>query len=481
MDLKKILFILFRYKLGIAALIIASLLVSGLITSLQSPKYEASAQVLVKQGREISAPSQDIIEGGGFVLQKRREDIYAEVEIIQSRYIAEEVVRELGHKEILRRGKRTDDEPAALARWLGSWLSSEESRDEHGLSPFERAVEKLEANTNIETVIKSDTIRLHYTDEDEERAEQILDTLLARYLDRHTEVHKSAGIRSVFEPKVEHYKARLKETEEQIAVLKKNSDHFSLEAQRAALITQDATFRTELADTRRELALKKAKVARLEAQMASGSGLMELPDPEDDSRVIDSLRERIFELELDRERLQQEQSSRFREVTLMNAEVDKARRLLQQEHQRILTTNQADAADLKLRAATLLSDIEECAIQLQHLNVAEMQKIKLERDRMINERSYLRYTRELEDARISNAMDVASITNVRVIQPVVVSNRPVGPRRSLIVLLTAILSIPLSFGIAFLLHHVDHSIKTAADIEERLELPVLGSIAEARR
>ncbi len=464
MDLKRVIFVLFRYKFAIAAFLIASGLAASSWIVLSEPSYEASAQILVKVGREISAPSQDIIGGAGFVRQKRREDIFAEVEILESLHVLEQVVAEIGPDAIL---GADPDEDASEAE-----PTMEDSSPK--LTPDQRALIVLDRDVIIQAVIRSDTIRMHYSNADPDTALLVIDTLLAKYLERHIEVHKGGHMDVVFEPQVEHYGRALSRLEDQIDALEREEGVFSLETQRNELIHQMVIAQSELEETRRRIATQEPKILRIKAQIDSSDGLIEFASTLDAGPGIDILRARIVELELKHE--EAKQSSIVREIAAVSAELARAKELLAEEQQRVIHLNEIDLADLKRREVNLEANIESYQDDLRVIDEVDYQRSKLERNLLITEQNYLLYVGELEQARISAAMDLARITNVRVIQPATVDLQRGGTSPVLVALTTLVLSFFLSVAATFLLNYLDHSIKSSRDIEVHLGLPVLGSI-----
>jgi uncharacterized protein involved in exopolysaccharide biosynthesis len=172
------------------------------------------------------------------------------------------------------------------------------------------------------------------------------------------------------------------------------------------------------------------------------------------------------------------QSSPTRDIEALSAEIDRAKELLAEEQQRVLYSNRMDLSDLKLRETALEADIEAYQKSLQVIDAVDVQRSELERERAITEQNYLLYVGELEQARISAVMDLARITNVRVIQPAAVASSPNGPSAALVAAITLVASLLLGVAGVFLLDYLDHSIKTGRDVEVHLGLPVLGSIAE---
>ena len=77
-------------------------------------------------------------------------------------------------------------------------------------------------------------------------------------------------------------------------------------------------------------------------------------------------------------------------------------------------------------------------------------------------------------------MDIAKITNVRIIQPVTVSNRSQKMSKSIILLLTIFISSFMSLCFIFLMDFLDKSLNSPNDVEKLLGLSVLGSLREKK-
>ncbi|MHC4593580.1 MAG: GumC family protein [Planctomycetota bacterium] len=480
MDLKHIAFVVFRHKYKIIVFILASLFIVLLVLRQKTPIYEATTQIFVKLGREISVPSQDIMEDSSYIIQKRRQDIYAEVEILQSSYLIEEVVRKIGHQKILPFSKQSKSEDSFQV--LSVIISSISKlrkliRDilipavDNNLTKEQQAVLTIQSKLKVIPKIISDTIKIVYYDSSIEQAKLILNTFLDSYLERHIEVHKGTSMQAVFKPQADYYQKKMEDIEKKLERLKKKENIFSLDSQRNELIRQKARIRSELEHTQREILIKIDKINRIKKQITSLSQIVELPETKDQNPVINTLKEKLIELELQKEQL---------EVSSVTTEIKKVKEQLRKEQARVLFTNQKDLEVLKLREKTLKKEIKKYVTELEQINKVDAVKQVLEREREISKRNYLLYTKETEEARISQAMDLAKITNVRIIQPVSVVSQNKGLANSIILILTTGISLFISLGLVFLIDYLDHSISTAKDIEELLNLTVLGSIGEYR-
>jgi capsular polysaccharide biosynthesis protein len=91
------------------------------------------------------------------------------------------------------------------------------------------------------------------------------------------------------------------------------------------------------------------------------------------------------------------------------------------------------------------------------------------------EANYLLYQGKREEARISDAFDKNRILNVSIAQAATVPFLPTNPV-PLILILGWIFACLVSAGVVFVQDRLDTSLRTPAQIERYLDVPVLGSL-----
>ncbi len=96
------------------------------------------------------------------------------------------------------------------------------------------------------------------------------------------------------------------------------------------------------------------------------------------------------------------------------------------------------------------------------------------------EASYRAYAGNLEQARIDHALEANRISNVNIVQPPSLVEKPTRPKPLLVICLALVAWVGGSLGLAFGSEYLDHSLKTPHEVEQRLGLPVLASIPRTR-
>lgn len=101
-------------------------------------------------------------------------------------------------------------------------------------------------------------------------------------------------------------------------------------------------------------------------------------------------------------------------------------------------------------------------------------------DRLRDEVNRLEATANLLAEKVTETQIARSIdlgrTSVVVVSPANTPTAPVKPNKKLNMMLALVLGVMVFVGLAFVLEHLDYTIKTPEDVERHLELPVLGVV-----
>ncbi len=179
--------------------------------------YEATAQILVKIGRENMY---DASLGGENARPVITFDLAAEVGILESRVLARNVVESLGPDVIY-----PDPLSSASLDEAAEWL-----RDELVIEPVE--------DSNI--------INVSYSHEDAQMAARVVNTVVEKYLERHLEIHKSPTSHEFLREQSQILDRRLKGAEEKLEAFKNEHDLTALEEEQSLLLRQEGNLRAEL-------------------------------------------------------------------------------------------------------------------------------------------------------------------------------------------------------------------------------------------
>jgi uncharacterized protein involved in exopolysaccharide biosynthesis/Mrp family chromosome partitioning ATPase len=500
-SLRDLYYVIFRHKGKVLACFLAVMVTVTLGTFLMSEIYRSEAKILLQVGRESvtldpTAATGQIIS----VSQDRENEINSELEILNSRDLAEGVVDAVG--------------PAAILKEPGDAANADAGASSQGvrrsvdiltalglrkpLNERELAIETVMANLGFEVLKKSNIIALSYEARDPELAQAVLARLIMLYMDKHINVHRTPGSFEFFANQTNDLRGQLTQYEKELMDLKNQTGIASLQEQRRIILERMGSLKKNAEAAEAAAAASRAKVQAMKRELSG------LPETIETSKTTghanpgaDGMRERLYELELK----EQDLLSRYREDSIpvqeVRRQIAEARGLLDKEertrtqvtralneaHQQVklaLLSEEATLNSLQAKAQALKDQLSAAQGELTAINYSEVRIAQLEREMDIEEKSYRKYTDNLEQARIDNALEMQKISNISVVQPATLPIKHVRPRKKLNLALGFFLGIMGGLGLAFVSEYVDHSLKRPEDVEERLKLPTLLAIAKLK-
>jgi uncharacterized protein involved in exopolysaccharide biosynthesis len=480
--------VLFKRK---AQILLFFLVVFGLVatvTFVMQPVYEASAQIIVKIGREnLYVPTVPSGDNSPVVSVQREEQLNSEIEILKSRFLAEDVLKTLDPKAVY---KELKNEGTGL---LAGLLPGEKP----SLSPMDKAVLKFEKDLDVEAVKKSNVIKVSYRSKNPIVAATVANTLVEFYLDRHLEVFKNPKSASFFDEQAALLKEKLTRSEENLRAFKEKHRLTSIHEQKSLLLREASDLRTALNQTMSQAAETQHRLDQLRLQLPKvPKTILQGNEIDHNPYILSSLQARLVELELKQKELTTKYSDENHLVQNVKEDIAMVRRTLQDQekklygksrsglnpiYQRIeeeLLKNDVELKALKAKQLTQTDQLNEHQRQLQKLNDIEVELNQFEREVEVDRQSYRLYQTKIEESRISDAMDSEKIANVSLIEPARIPLKPLKPNILLNLILGLILGVLGGLGLAFFREYMDDAMETPEQVEKTLQLPVLASVPE---
>jgi len=470
-SLRDLLNILFKHKAKMITIFAAIVITVTVGSFLIAPVYEASSKVLVKFGREnVFTPTSPTAGGNQPILfdSSREERLNSEIEIFRGRNLIETTLTRLGVTTIY---PDIDKKPLIPRPW------AEE------LTPLAKATIAFEKKLNITGVKKSDVIEIKFEHEDPVIAAQAVNGLTDAFLDHHLLVYKQSQQYSFFDDQVKLLEKKLKDSENELEGLRRQHNISSLEEQKTLLLKQISDLEVELARTRSEISENEGKMSALKSGGSASLAELRLgTETELNPYAISSIRSKLTELKMKEEELLAKYTEQSIMVTNVRKEIQTAQDLLNKEektyHDKAVTSITHDLTALRSKETSQRKHLEEYREALGRINTIELRLKELERDVKLNEENYQLYIKNMEEARISDAMDSQKIANISVIEPAQPPIKPVKPRKLLNILLSIILGGMAALGIAFSSEYLSHTFNNSAEVKSKLGAQVLATIPE---
>jgi len=468
--------ILFRYKMRSALVFVATmtLVILGIIVAPR--KYTSEAKLYVKTGRESVALDPTATTGQTVQVHDSRDsEIRSLLDVLQSRVLFEKVVDRLGANTILKDGGTKEGSASLIGTLLGHCkpiLVAIGISDK--ISDREKAILKLEKSVGIESNKKSAVVVLRGKAKSPQMAQNIVVAYVDEYYNLHHLVHRTEGSHEFFATQTELLKKELAKATRDLRDLKNGMGVVSVEGQRAVLEQHMKSLDRELLVT--EAALHSSR-ERILALQGAHPELTAMPDAATASGLtntaIDEMRDQLYTVQIREREMAAMYTETHPRIVAIHEQVRAAQSLL---HEQEFKIERSQAAEWQSKVDNLQEKYTTARQSLLRHNENEVRIRELETKEELLKNNYKTYAKNLELTRMGASLDQQRISNVNLVQPASLVEKPMSPKKLPILALGVVVAILGAFGTALASEYLDHSLKTPEEVEHQLDLPVLLSI-----
>jgi uncharacterized protein involved in exopolysaccharide biosynthesis len=509
LTLRDFFYVLFRHKWKTVAFFLIVLTATTAGAFLATEIYRSDAKLMVRIGRE--SVTLDPTASTGQVIPigpSRDSEINSEIEILKSRELAYKVVDAVGPKALLgslksKSGSETSDPGQNVLQKFRNLFQSVQKRVSTLLSNLrvskpltdqEMAIIKFTKNFTVERQKDTSILLLSYEAPDPMLSRNILSKLIGFFLEKHIQAHRNVGSYEFFSKQSDQIRGQMAQKEEELKRLKSASGVASLDEQRRILMSRVGSLQEESEKTQSAMAISRAKIQALRGRLKGMSPTLVTQETRGTSNAgADLMRARLYELQLKEQELLSKYTPTSTPVQEVRRQIEQAKALLAKEeptrttvtmgintaYQELnldLIKENANLSSLEAKAKVIKTQLNSAHAELTALSNTEVKMVNLQRDLSLLDAKYRKYTENLEQSRIDQALENKKITNISVIQEASTSQEPVKPLKSLYIGLGFLLGILGGIFLAFFSEYHDHSLKKPQDVEEKLNLPLLASI-----
>jgi polysaccharide chain length determinant protein (PEP-CTERM system associated) len=398
-----------------------------------------------------------------------------------------------------------------VARKVGFDLTalSSAERDKLLASLTERIQLTLEPATTRDPRIANTLYRISYTDENRQRALQVVDVLLNSFVEGTLGSGRSgtASAQRFLREQLTEYDRRLAEAEAKLAAFKKKNvglvpgvegDYFARLQNEIREINRIEAALAVAASRRAELNRQlRGEIPFVPAEGTSGSARNAAPSqgPQDTAGRIQETQTRLDEMLLRftdkhpdviaaRETLEQLRQRQKEELAALKRGDVGAAVVAGASSNPVYQTIQLQLNEADVQIASLRGELaqhKQTEVSLRKLvdTVPEVEAefTRLTRDYDVTKTQYNELLQRLEQANVSGGAEESGMAKFNIVDPPSVGFEPVSPNRPL--LLTAVLAAALvaGAGIAYLLHMLKPVFIDSKNLADITGIPVLGSLA----
>jgi uncharacterized protein involved in exopolysaccharide biosynthesis len=469
-----------RWRTMLWTFLSISMLAIGFI-SLSGPSYTSRMAILVNRERQdplVTTGSTKLLAAQANPITD--EEVNSEVELLQSRDVLEQVVRDTGLAEVKRKS-------------LLGWLRPPQTRD----AQFDKAVTGLAKKLKVAVITKTNIIEVSYSSSNPNLAYRVLHSLEERYQQKNLDVHRPAGSYDFFARQTDIYQEALKSSEDKLRNFVENTGVASPDAQQLNLAQQLALAIGQVHAAEQAMAAAQARIKIDKTQLLSTPvRSMTTQSNAEADRLVGDFEVSLLAAKTKRTELLAKFAPNYPSVVEADNEVKEVSAALDNARRKRFTTDTTDRdptyelvrADLAhteeefeaqqaMRSATQRS-VASLQAQMVNLDRQSIDRNDLLRTVKANEDSYLLYLSKRDQERMADALDKTKIANVGVAAHPTI---PVLPAVSepFAILIALIAAAVLSVLAAYAFDYFDSSLFTPDQVSEVLNIPLVFGIRKA--
>jgi polysaccharide biosynthesis transport protein len=464
-------------------------ILSTLFAISRKPTYEAKGQVLIERDKASKLVGLDSQMGDIDVLTNQSNPISTEAEIIRSRPIVQETIKELNITQ----------EPGKLPGFIEQINTQFNSSDrESKLVSVKDFLRKLD----VKAAKGTDLLEVSYEDKDPELAARVVNKIILAYKDRNALNNKSetSAVRKFIVEELPKLEANVNKAEDRLLQFKSQNKLVNLSAETNKTITTVQSLEAEINQTAVELKDINARSAEIRHQLGmnleEAKVLIAVSQSEGIKRTLTELQEvkieateankkfsgkapqlvELKERESELELLLKQQISKTikdgKPISLQNINVLNIGELRQDQIKDFVNI-EIKRAGLNSRSAALQENLNAYQEKLEARPKLEKQQRELENKLEAAQSTYQTLLKKLQETQVAENQKVG---NVRIIAEAVPPEKPSSTSKQLVIGAGIISGACFGVLVAFLIDIFDRTLKNRQEAEELFGYPLYAII-----
>lgn len=448
-------------------------IIAAVVLFAMTPIYTAKTTLLIERKAPRVLDMQQVLFEP---VSADEEDYYkTQYAILESRRLVVEVIREQGlDKNALFTSRGREEEPLArlwsqLAKWLGK-RGNANQENPLGIDPqvIDTYIDEM---LTIEPVRGTRLVEITFSTPDPALSARVANAHAEAYIRQGLKLHTLATqeAQRFLEKKLVELKARLEKSEDALNRYRRDEGIISLDEKENIVVER-------LADLNKRLTEAEAEHIGLEAQVQ----LIRMRDYDSlpaviGNTLIQTLKAQLVRLEGEHANLAIQFKSGYPRLAQLKAQLEENRNRLMQEINRVVGGTEsaylaARAKEKELRARMGRQKAEALAQKDSAVKYAMLAR-EVDTNRQLHD-SVLQRMKQIGVAAELRA------SNIFVIDGAEPPRKPSKPRKEISFLVSILLGVIGGVGLAFLLEHLDNTLKSPKEVESYLRVPNLGLVPD---
>ena len=445
-------------------------------TYMAAPLYRASTTVQIERFTARVLDYKEIVPAD---TDWDSSDFYTtNYELLKSRTLAERAVEDLGMRKPVP-AEAVRQEPAKSGS--GSFLEDLFSRLRRGPPPADvdaatrddnALVGAFQGSIQVEPIRRSKLVRLHFDSTDPFFAAKAVNTLAQSFININLErrFEAAAYAKTFLEEKLAQTKARLEDSERELVKFSRENEGFTVDDKQNASLQSVQEFSTAVLHAEQERI--KAEALYRQAQENPDS----IPFLRDNRNILD-IKERKGKLESEYQELLKTYKPAFPKMQALQSQINEVDRQLQSEYDRI---RNAKLSEFRAARSQELMLKERLALGKQQLLDQQSRSMRysiLKREVDTNRQLYDGLLQRLKEVGVAGGV---GINNISIVDKAQVPLFPYKPDFGKSISMGLMIGLIIGLLVAWLLEHLDDSIRFADDVERETGAAVLGVVPKMK-
>ncbi len=460
--------------------------ITAVYTFTANPVYEATVRLMLQEQSNVGESLFDFTS-----IMKKETMMNNQVEILDSRTLAENVIRDLLNEpeaadfEVLHNDVY-EKRNAAFA-FIKNVFQSGKDEEMTAEDIFDKQVENLREMLNVHPIRNTDMIEIKVEATNPEEAATIANTVSEAYarVNREDSRSEAREVKNFLNEQLTEYENDLRNSEDQLKAYQETAGVVALDEETSELVRTIAEFEALYNEAKTDLQAAYERLAYIDQELDAQHKNIDI-EAISSEPYLEELKKRIAEKEAQLAMYLsttiKDDESRYtqREIKTLENNINALKEQFKREVSKIAASEFVDPARvagslfaskidveteiqaLKPKVRAFEQILQQYNLELESLPEKKLQLARLERQAQVSEKIYIMLQEKYQESRIS---EVGQLGNVRVVDPAKPPNKTVKPRKKLNLILGALLGLGLGIGIAFVREYMDNSINSLEDVE----------------
>jgi capsular exopolysaccharide synthesis family protein len=472
--------IVLRRKFSIFGLSLLAALLATLVASTMIPVYKSSATLLIET-KTLHLVSIEQI----YSIDNAHEYIQTQLRIIKSRKLAQKVIEKLKldtNPEFLadkEAGKILGVDWSSLVPDWRAWLPEDlfpranpvvEQVDR--VSTINRVLGQFLQRLSVRPIPNTQMVSIEFAAHDRLLAAEVANAVARGYIEIEMEarLEVTASATSWLDERLKGLRGKLEQSEKALQDYREKEHLVDAGGVKTLSAEQLSDANQNLIAARQRLADARITYKQIAATRSRDGKLDVLPvvlhDP-----VVSTLKASEAEARSKVTSLARRYGPKHPKMVAVQADLKEAESRVQRRIQEVLTVAEKDYQAASARVASLQAILGEAKGEIQQINRKGYELGVLEREVDVTRQLYNTFLERFKETSETSGLQPV---NARIVDEAVPATAPAEPNKRRIVRNAALVGLFLGILLAFLLEHLDQTLKDAGDMEARLQIPVLG-------